>query len=190
MSRDAMFDAVRPFAPGQKFTPAMVAAGDAFADALGLPREGTAANVDPELLAQLAIDEGCRLKAYLDTVGVWTAGYGHAHVAPGTVWTQAQADAQLRIDAAEHNARLAKHLPWIAQLDPVRRRVLQNMHFNMGWDDVRTSAKEGLSGFVNTLEHVRAGRYGQAADGMLASKWAKQVGQRAVRLAKQMRDGR
>lgn len=39
MTRSAMFAAVRPFAPGGRFTPEMVKAGDAFADALGLPRE-------------------------------------------------------------------------------------------------------------------------------------------------------
>lgn len=26
---------------------------------------------------QLKIDEGCRLTAYQDAVGVWTIGYGH-----------------------------------------------------------------------------------------------------------------
>ncbi|MGV3579985.1 N-acetylmuramidase family protein [Brevundimonas sp.] len=42
MSRQAMFDAVRPLAPGRTFTPAQVRAGDAFADALGFPRVGDA----------------------------------------------------------------------------------------------------------------------------------------------------
>ena len=37
MTRKAMFDAVRPLAPGRRFTPAQVAAGNAFADALGFP---------------------------------------------------------------------------------------------------------------------------------------------------------
>lgn len=136
---------------------------------------------DPELIAQLKIDEGCRLTAYKDTVGVWTVGYGHAHVAPGTVWTQAKAEAVLISDVTEHNALLAEKLPWIATLDPVRRRVLQNMAFNLGI--------AGLLGFKNTLEYVRTGQYDDAARNMLASKWARQVGDRAVRLAKQMRTG-
>ena len=38
MSREALFAAVRPFAPGQKFTTAQVAAADALADALGLAK--------------------------------------------------------------------------------------------------------------------------------------------------------
>jgi len=38
MSRKALFDFARPLAPRGQLTPAMVSAGDAFADALGLPR--------------------------------------------------------------------------------------------------------------------------------------------------------
>lgn len=142
---------------------------------------------DPELIAQLKIDEGLRLTAYKDTVGVWTIGYGHAHVAPGTVWTREKAEQQLIIDVAEHNADLARKLPWVEKLDPVRRRVLQNMAFNLGVGEV--GGKKGLLGFRNTLEYVRTGQYDEAARGMLASKWARQVGDRAVRLAKQMRTG-
>lgn len=40
MSRKAMFDALRPFAPGGRFTPAMIPLIDAVADAFGLPAEG------------------------------------------------------------------------------------------------------------------------------------------------------
>lgn len=183
MTREGLFAAVRPFAPGQKFSTEQVAMIDALADGFGLDTPAPSGNieVDPALIEQLKIDEGCRLTAYKDTVGVWTVGYGHAHVQPGTVWTQAQAEAQLKQDVLEHNAKLAARIPWLTGLDPVRRRVLQNMAFNLGVD--------GLLGFKNTLEFVRTGQYARAADGMLASKWAKQVGLRAVRLAQHMRTG-
>ncbi|MGL4675515.1 MAG: lysozyme, partial [Wohlfahrtiimonas sp.] len=37
--------------------------------------------------------EGCKLKAYQDSVGVWTIGYGHTkNVRKGDVITQTQAD--------------------------------------------------------------------------------------------------
>ncbi|WP_436356932.1 glycoside hydrolase family protein [Brevundimonas sp. CEF1] len=179
MDRKALFDAVRPFAPGGKLLPAHVPLIDAVADAFGL---GGQIEVDSQLIADLKRDEGLRLKAYKDTVGVWTIGYGHAHVQPGTVWTEAQADTALRQDVLEHNAELAAALPWIAGLDPVRRRVLQNMAFNLG--------VKGLLGFKNTLAMVQAGDYAGASRGMLASLWAKQVKGRAVRLAEQMRTGR
>jgi len=45
--------------------------------------------------------EGCRLKAYPDTGGVMTIGYGHTHaVYPGMVCTQTQADQWLLEDMA------------------------------------------------------------------------------------------
>lgn len=45
--------------------------------------------------------EGCRLKSYQDSVGVWTIGYGHTSgVKSGQVITQAQADAYLKSDCA------------------------------------------------------------------------------------------
>jgi lysozyme len=48
---------------------------------------------------------------------------------------------------------------------------------------------EGLLKFVNTLAYVRYGKYEEAAEGMLASKWARQTPERAARMAEQMRSG-
>lgn len=135
----------------------------------------------PQLIDDIKRDEGCRLTAYKDTVGVVTVGYGHAHVAPGTVWTQAQADSALDADIAIAVHDLDFRLPWWRKLDDVRQDVLAEMAFNMG--------VEGLLGFHNTLAFVEAGNYAAASGGMLASKWAKQVGARATRLAAMMRTG-
>lgn len=145
---------------------------------------------DPELIAALKVDEGLRREAYLDTVGVWTIGYGHTgpEVKRGLVWTKEQAEAALIADIVDHNRRIHAALPWLSGLDPVRRRVLENMAFNLGVGSAATG--KGLLGFKNTLEFVRTGQYQKAADGMLASKWAKQVKGRAIRLANEMRTGR
>ena len=150
-------------------------------EALGYPVEPVNGMPDDQLIEDLKRDEGLRLTAYKDTVGVWTVGYGHAHVAPGTVWTREEAERMLRLDAAKHGMELEKRAPWIASLDPVRRRVLWNMAFNLGVN--------GLLGFKNTLAMIQRGEYAKAADAMLKSKWSRQVGQRAQRLANQMRDG-
>jgi lysozyme len=138
---------------------------------------------DAALLAALQKDEGLRLNAYLDTVGVWTIGYGQTgpDIKKGVVWTPEQASAALSKSAKSHGEDLERRAPWIANLDPVRRRVLWNMAFNLG--------VAGLLGFVNTLKMVRAGDYAGASRGMLASKWARQVKGRAVRLAEEMRTG-
>ncbi len=137
----------------------------------------------PELIAELKQDEGCKLHAYKDTRGIWTIGYGHAtkDIHEGLVWTQAQADAQLHADALNHGLELEYYLPWMVTLDSVRRRVLWNMAFNLGVN--------GLLAFKNTLAMVKSGNYIGAAGGMLASKWATQVPNRAKRLARHMELG-
>lgn len=184
-----------------------------------IPPQGAAGDVDPILFKQLARDEGCVLTAYPDPLSAlaarckaagikatdyqrlpgwraipgdpWTIGYGHTgrDVYAGLVWTQAQADDALRADIVAHNDVLARVLPWTEHLDPARRRVLQNMHFNMGWDNPRTPKLEGLAGFVNTLAKIKAGDYAGAAENMTKSLWYGQVGNRAKRLVATMRDG-
>lgn len=137
----------------------------------------TTANLIPDLER----DEGLRLSAYQDTRGIWTVGYGHAYVHPGTVWTQAQAAAQLAADVAHTEASLDIHLPWWRSLDDVRQDVIVEMAFNMG--------VTSLCQFHNTLGAVQRGDWEAAHNGMLESLWARQVGQRAVRLAEQMESG-
>jgi len=171
----AVFDAARTI----KGAPLTQADVDLMNAALGVAPVG---DVDQHLIEALKRDEGLRLRAYKDTVGVWTVGYGHAHVAPETVWTKEKAEQVLIEDVTRHNAELRAKIPWITSLDQVRQNVLYNMGFNLGID--------GLLGFKNTLEAVRTGRYQQASAGMLASLWAKQVKVRAVRLAQEMATGR
>jgi lysozyme len=63
----------------------------------------------------------------------------------------------------------------------VRFAVLVNMAFNLGVG--------GLLHFQNMLSFVKAASWVSAADEMLRSKWANEVGDRAQRLATQMRTG-
>lgn len=149
-------------------------------------------SVDPILIADLKRDEGLRLRAYPDPLtggAPWTIGYGHTgpEVVPGLVWTKEQCERALVCDIEEHNAKLARHLPWVARLDPARRRVLQNMAFNLGVGE--PGGSKGLLGFKNTLGMIERGEYERAGDAMLRSLWAKQVGKRAVRLSNTMRTG-
>lgn len=187
MNRKPIFDAVRVMLGRNFMTHEVTDLDEAIDEAQGLNAPPSNLQLDPQLVADLKRDEGLRLTAYKDTVGVWTIGYGHAHVQPGTVWTQEKAEEVLRQDIVEHNAKLAAAIPWINNLDPVRRRVLQNMAFNLGVGSAATG--KGLLGFKNTLEFVRTGQYAKAAAGMRASKWARQVGNRATRLVKQMETG-
>jgi lysozyme len=59
-------------------------------------------NISDKGLDLIKSFEGCRLKAYLDSVGVATIGYGHTKgVQMGDVCTQAEADDYLKEDCAD-----------------------------------------------------------------------------------------
>lgn len=135
------------------------------------------------LRSQLQEFEGLRLKAYLDTVGVWTIGYGHTgpEVVEGLVWTKEKAEAQLDEDIAEKTEQVKARIPWFDRLNEPRQAVIVGMAFQLG---IR-----GLLGFNNTLGAIRDERWEHAANGMLMSKWAKQTPNRVRRLARQMATG-
>lgn len=137
---------------------------------------------DDILLAELRRDEGVIPHAYQDHLGFWTIGVGRlVDKRKGGRLSDDEIDYLLRNDVARFAAELDLKLSWWRTLDPVRQRVILNMAFNLG--------TAGLLGFKNTLAAVKAGQWDKAAAGMLASKWAKQVGKRAQRLAHMMRTG-
>ena len=129
---------------------------------------------------QLGLHEGLRDKPYVDTVGKVSIGIGRNLTDKGL--RRDEIELMYRNDVAESIAELDRVLPWWRRLDEVRRRVLLDMMFNMG--------APTLLEFKNTLALVQAGQYRAAAEGMLASKWARQTGRRAVRLAAMMGSGR
>lgn len=149
---------------------------------------------DAQLREDLKRFEGLRLNAYLDTKGVWTIGYGHTgpDVVGGLRWEAEKAERALDLDITFHNAETARAFPWSERLDPARRMVLRNWVFNMGVGREASPGKSarGVKSFVNTLMAMQMGKWDAAASGMLASKWAKDVGPtRANYLASIMRTG-
>lgn len=136
-----------------------------------------------ELVRQLRIDEGVRRQAYRDSLGLLTIGVGRLidPTKPGCGLRDSEIDMLLANDVADRVDALTKALPWFTELDEARQGVLLNMAFQMG--------TAGLLAFTTTLGLVRAGRYDEAADAMLKSKWATQTPNRAARLAQQMRTG-
>lgn len=147
---------------------------------------------DPQLEAELVRDEGEVLHVYSDSKddkdtldhlkGYLTIGVGIlVDSRRGGGITQEESRYLLRNRIASKIDDLDRHLPWWRQLSRARRRVLINMCFNLGIG--------GLLGFVHTLESVRVGQYEIAAQQMLESEWARQVGDRAKRLASMMRQG-
>lgn len=135
------------------------------------------------LRTQLIAEEGRRNSAYLDTLGIPTIGVGHTgpEVHLGLVWSDDLIDRTLDADIAAKAAQVEASLPWLKSLNEPRQAVLLQMAFQMG--------TKGLLGFPKTLAAVHDGRWQDAFDGMIASKWAQQTPNRARRLAQQMLTG-
>lgn len=123
--------------------------------------------------------EGLRLKAYQDTEGVWTIGFG----------TNLQ---QLEIDETTAEIWLTRELlsaeseanrfPWFAGLTPRRQRAIVELLYNLGLPR--------LLGFTKFLKAMSERDYETAAAELLDSKWARQVKYlRATRIAEMIRHG-
>lgn len=136
-----------------------------------------------KLTEQLRRDEGVKPAAYQDHLGYWTIGVGRLVDArkPGAGLRPDEIDYLLRNDINDRVTALQKALPWFVKLDEARQGVLINMAFQMG--------TAGLLAFRQTLALVRDGKYTEAADQMLKSKWAEQTPGRAKRLSEQMKTG-
>lgn len=131
------------------------------------------------LADQLRRDEGIRRYPYQDMVGKTTIGVGRNLTDMGV--NADEINLMLTNDINLATMMLENNFPWTAGLDDVRRGVLINMCFNMGI--------HSLASFRNMLAKVEAGDYAGAAQEMLDSQWATQVGDRAQRLAIQMESG-
>lgn len=147
-----------------------------------------------KFLAQLKRHEGSKKDgqghhvAYRDTMGKLTIGYGHNldavpldNLRDNAFISEARATEILISDVASAAKALDERIPWWRRLDEPRQAVLLNMAFNLG--------ASGLMKFERTLQAVREMRWRDAYSGMLASRWAGQVGRRAVELAEQMATG-
>lgn len=141
-------------------------------------------DLERQVFNDLKRHEGCVLKPYRDTVGVWTIGYGHTHgvTALTKPITQDKAEQYLKEDMIHAFEVARKLFPNYSDLDKVRKSVLVNMAFNLG--------QTKLAKFYATIRAVKEENYVQAALQMLASKWASQVGQRSKELANRMASGR
>ena len=127
----------------------------------------------------LVRDEGIRLRPYRCTAGKLTIGVGRNLDDNGI--THAEAIALLDNDIRRVRAECRRELDWFTGLDPARQDVVLNMVFNLGITRFML--------FHQTIAYIKRGNYSAAADQMLKSLWSRQVGARAQRLARKMRDG-
>jgi lysozyme len=130
------------------------------------------------LRSQLERHEGLRLHPYHDTVGKLTVGYGRNLDDVGI--TRDEADFMLDNDIEQVELQLETVDEYVG-LDQVRQTVVANMAYNLGF--------HGLMQFSRMWKAIGRRDYDSAAREMLDSRWSKQVGNRAVELARIMRIG-
>ena len=145
---------------------------------LGLVDLG-ALKMSSDLHNQLTRHEGLRLKPYRCTSGKLTIGIGRNLDDSGI--SEREAELMLENDILKLFAVLPEKIDFFNELDKVRADILVNMAFNLGVN--------GLLNFKKMLAAMDNGYFTLAAAEMLDSKWAFQVGDRALELAEQMKTG-
>jgi lysozyme len=125
--------------------------------------------------------EGFRAKAYTDTVGKLTIGYGRNLDDVGISQDEASFLLAKDIGRAIREAYGIFGETIFENLSDIRQEVIVNMIFNMGVGK--------FSEFKNFIAAVREGESQRAHDEMLDSVWAKQVKSRAHELAEMFLKG-
>ena len=120
--------------------------------------------------------EGLRLFVYECTGGKKTIGYGRNLEDRGI--TEAEAESMLDNDIEQIGQSLNDTFSFYADLDEVRKAVLIDLAFNIGM--------AGLKGFRKMLKAIERGDFSEAAIQILDSKYATQVPNRAMDLARQL----
>jgi lysozyme len=142
--------------------------------------------------------EGFRERPYLDTVGVWSVGYGHAlgrnisrQELQAIHWTIEHAEKVLDEDIASAIHDAASFV-WWRTLDEVRQACIVELCFNLG--RAKFSGFKKLIAAMQNREYQRAAReleWNTHADGTRTpTQWSRDVGpNRSRRIAKALETG-
>ena len=138
-----------------------------------------------EIKSQLIIDEGMSLTAYEDTLGNLTVGIGHLvmpsdQIEEGQTITQDQCDSFFNKDLqiAIDSCTKAPNIPYLNQPELVQESLV-NMCYNMG--------VARLAQFITFLNLLHNKNYEAAAMDLMGTLWAKQVPERAQRIANKIK---
>lgn len=181
MSRHALFAAIRPFAPDQRFSADVVKRIDAIADLFGLPALAASGGlkISPAGVALIHGFEQLRLTAYKDPGSAnglpITNGWGTTRdedggpIPLGAVWSREKADRLFARDLAAFEAgvnRLLAGSPTTqGQFD-----ALVSFAYNVGLDIDEDSQAEGLGDSTLLRKHLAGDFAGAAAQFALWNK--------------------
>ena len=133
-----------------------------------------------KLLDMLILHEGLKLKPYKCTADKLTIGVGRNIEDIGI--TEEEAKLLLENDL-NRILQEVEHWSFLENLNEPRQAVILDMVFNMG------ISRFNANTWVKTFAAIQDENFEEAANQMLDSKWANQVGQRAIRLSQMMRKG-
>ena len=134
------------------------------------------------IIEMLRKHEGVETHAYVDTVGKVTIGVGRNIDKNGGIGlSQREIDYLLASDVERVEAELSRAFEWYDSLNDARKDAMMDMCFNMGLPR--------LSKFKKSLAAMSNRHYEIAAVEFLDSRWAVQVGQRAITISEMIRTG-
>jgi lysozyme len=134
------------------------------------------------LIAMLKRHEGVETHAYECSEGKITVGVGrNIDQGGGMGLSDDEIDYLLQNDIERCIVELSSEYPWFSGLDEVRKDAIVDISFNLGQTRLRL--------FKRALAAMEEGEYRVAATEFLDSKWAKQVGGRALELTDMISSG-
>ena len=135
-----------------------------------------------KLIAMLKRHEGVETHAYECSEGKTTVGVGrNIDQRGGMGLSPDEVDYLLENDIERVIKELSREYPWFNDLDDVRKDAMIDISFNLGATRLR--------GFKRALSAMESGDYKVAATEFLDSRWAKQVGGRALELSDLIKTG-
>jgi lysozyme len=127
--------------------------------------------------------EGVKSHAYRCTAGKITVGVGRNIDSDGGLGlSHDEIDYLLDNDIVRCIQELNGVFPWFNHLDTVRSDAIVDICFNLGLPRLML--------FQKAIRAMKEGDYEKAADEFYDSKWAKQVGNRAIEVCEMIRTGR
>ncbi len=134
-----------------------------------------------KLIEMIKEHEGVVPHAYQDSRGYWTIGVGRLiDKSLDAGLSDAEIDYLLANDIKRCRAE-AEQYPWFNKMNEPRQAVILSMLFNLG--------KPRFDKFQNMQAALLVGDYTLASHEMLDSRWASQVGRRAIEMSDMMESG-
>jgi len=127
--------------------------------------------------------EGVKSHAYRCTAGKITVGVGRNIDSDGGLGlSDDEINYLLDNDIVRCIQELNGVFPWFNQLDTIRSDAIIDICFNLGLPRLML--------FQKAIKAMKEGDYEKAADEFYDSKWAKQVGNRAIEVCEMIRSGK